>query len=242
MTVYLVGAGPGDADLLTLRAAKLLARAEVVVHDRLIDDSVLAMASVNAELIDVGKAPGDSVSQAIINDLLIALGRSHDCVVRLKGGDPFVFGRGGEEMIALRDAGVATDVVPGVTSALSGPLAAGIPVTHRGVARGVTVVTGHVFDESDDYFRRIAHPELSLVILMGVGQRTRIAEQLTEGGLSAETPVAVIESAWTARQRVTRATLFELPNLDVAPPAIIVVGPTAALDVATTMSAATVRW
>ncbi len=242
MTVYLVGAGPGDADLLTLRAAKLLARAEVVVHDRLIDDSVLAMASVNAELIDVGKAPGDSVSQAIINDLLIALGRSHDCVVRLKGGDPFVFGRGGEEMIALRDAGVATDVVPGVTSALSGPLAAGIPVTHRGVARGVTVVTGHVFDESDDYFRRIAHPELSLVILMGVGQRARIAEQLTEGGLSAETPVAVIESAWTARQRVTRATLFELPNLDVAPPAIIVVGPTAALDVATTMSAATVRW
>jgi uroporphyrin-III C-methyltransferase len=136
VTVYLVGAGPGDADLLTLRAARLLSEAHVVVHDRLIDPSVLALVSPAAELIDVGKVPGGSVSQSIINDLLIALSQSERRIVRLKGGDPFVFGRGGEEMIALREAGVSCDVVPGVTSAFSGPLAAGIPVTHRGVARG----------------------------------------------------------------------------------------------------------
>jgi uroporphyrin-III C-methyltransferase len=230
VTVYLVGAGPGDADLLTLRAARLLSEADVIVHDRLIDASVIAMASPDAELIDVGKVPGSSVSQSIINDLLISLGRSGRQIVRLKGGDPFVFGRGGEEMIALRDAGVQCDVVPGVTSAFSGPLAAGIPVTHRGVARGVTVVTGHVFDDGDDYFRRIAHPELSLVILMGVSHRRSIADQLMRGGLSPATPIAVIESAWTSRQWVTRGSLSELGTMNVSSPAIIVVGPTAALS------------
>jgi uroporphyrin-III C-methyltransferase len=236
MTVYLVGAGPGDADLLTVRAARLVASADVIVHDRLIEPTVLALARRDAELIDVGKEPGGSTSQALINDLLVALGRRGSCVVRLKGGDPFVFGRGGEELIALREAGVDCDVVPGVTSAFSGPLAAGIPVTHRGVARGVTVVTGHVYDGDDDYFYRIAHPELSLVILMGVSQRSSIAGQLIRGGLAQHTPVAVIESAWTDRQRVTRSTLIELEDLDVSSPAIIVVGPTAALALRDIMS------
>jgi uroporphyrin-III C-methyltransferase len=111
VTVFLVGAGPGDADLLTVRAARLLARADVVVHDRLIERSVLELANSNAELIDVGKAPGAFTSQSIINDLLVSLGQNYDCVVRLKGGDPFVFGRGGEEMMALREAGVDCDVV-----------------------------------------------------------------------------------------------------------------------------------
>lgn len=238
MTVYLVGAGPGDAELLTVRAARLVASADVIVYDRLIEPSVLELARHDAELIDVGKEPGSSNSQALINDLLVALGRRGSSVVRLKGGDPFVFGRGGEELIALRAAGVDCDVVPGVTSAFSGPLAAGIPVTHRGVAHGVTVVTGHVCDGDDDYFRRIAHPELSLVILMGVSQRSSIAGQLMRGGLSGETPVAVIESAWTIRQRVTRATLDALGALDVSPPAIIVVGPTAALALRDIMSEA----
>jgi uroporphyrin-III C-methyltransferase len=240
VTVYLVGAGPGDPDLLTLRAARILANADVVVHDRLIDPNVLALAPRDAELIDVGKVPGGSSTQSIINDLLISLGRRHENVIRLKGGDPFVFGRGGEEMMALHEAGVECDVVPGVTSALSGPLAAGIPVTHRGVARGVTVVTGHAFDGDDDYFRRIAHPELSLVILMGVARRASIARQLTLGGLSPTTPVAVIENAWTARQRVVRGTLGELGLLDVSSPAIIVVGPAAALrlrDIASVVAA-----
>ena len=230
MTVYLVGAGPGDPDLMTVRAARLLSRADVVVHDRLIDPAVLELAPKSAELIDVGKVPGGSATQAIINDLLISLGRQHEVVIRLKGGDPFVFGRGGEEMIALGEAGIDCDVVPGITSAFSGPLAAGIPVTHRGVARGVTIVTGHAFDDDDDYFARVAHPELSLVILMGVARRGVIAQQLIDGGLSPDTAVAVIESAWTIRQRVVRARLCELAALDVSSPAIIVVGPTAALS------------
>lgn len=228
MTVFLVGAGPGDVDLITLRGARLISAADVIVHDRLVGPSVLALARRDAELIDVGKEPGRFTSQAMINDLLVTLGRSRDTVVRLKGGDPFVFGRGGEEMVALRDAGVACDVVPGVTSAFAGPLAAGIPVTHRGLSRGVTVVTGHVESHDDGYFRRLANPELTLVVLMGVAARASIADQLMEGGLEGDTPVAVIESAWTERERVTRAELRELGSLDVASPAILVIGACAA--------------
>jgi uroporphyrin-III C-methyltransferase len=239
MTVFLVGAGPGDADLLTVRAARLLARADVVVHDRLVDRSVLELANSGADLIDVGKSPGNFTSQSIINDLLVSLGRDHDCVVRLKGGDPFVFGRGGEEMMALREAGVACDVVPGVTSAFSGPLAAGIPVTHRSLSRGVTVVTGHLANDDDEYFRRLANPDITLVILMGVARRASIASQLVEGGLSPATPIAVVENAWTERQRETRATLTELGELDVASPAIIVVGPVAALSLRDILAEAT---
>ena len=230
MTVFLVGAGPGDADLLTVRASRLLAAADVVVHDRLVERSLLELVRGDAELIDVGKEPGRFTSQSMINDLLVSLGRRHDTVIRLKGGDPFVFGRGGEEMVALRDAGVACEVVPGVTSAFAGPLAAGIPVTHRGLSRGVTVVTGHVEGHDDGYFRRLANPDLSLVILMGVAARASIAEQLIDGGLSSGTPVAVIESAWTPRQAVTRAVLRDLGRLNVASPAIIVIGPCAALS------------
>ena len=127
MTVYLVGAGPGDADLITIRGARLLGAADVIVHDRLVERSVLDLARRDVELIDVGKTPGHFTSQSMINDLLVSLGRNYETVVRLKGGDPFVFGRGGEEMIALREAGVTCEVVPGVTSAFSGPLAAGSP-------------------------------------------------------------------------------------------------------------------
>ena len=231
MTVYLVGAGPGDADLMTVRGARLLAAADAIVHDRLVERSVLDLARRDAELVDVGKVPGRFTSQSMINDLLVSLGRRYDTVVRLKGGDPFVFGRGGEEMIALGRAGVVCDVVPGVTSAFAGPLAAGIPVTHRGLSRGVTVVTGHTERHDDGSFRRLANPELSLVVLMGVAARSSIATQLIQGGLSDETPVAVIESAWTTRESVTRSVLRELGSLDVASPAIIVIGPCAALSV-----------
>lgn len=134
-------------------------------------------------------------------------------------------------MIALSDAGVASEVVPGVTSAFAGPLAAGIPVTHRGLSRGVTVVTGHLESHDDGYFRRLANPDLTLVVLMGVSARSSIAAQLIDGGLSSETPVAVIESAWTARESVTRAVLRDLGALNVSSPAIIVIGPCAALSV-----------
>ncbi len=231
MSVHLVGAGPGDVDLLTLRAARLLESADVVVTDRLVDASVLALVPEGIEIIDVGKRPGCSHSQELINELLISLGRDHDCVVRLKGGDPFVFGRGGEEALALRAAGLEVEIVPGVTSAFSGPLAAGIPVTHRNLAWGVTVVTGHTQDGATIDFRRLANPELTLVVLMGVGHRAAIAAQLLEGGLDEETPVAVIESAWTASQRVVRGSLVELGQLDVANPAVLVIGAAAALDV-----------
>jgi uroporphyrin-III C-methyltransferase len=231
MTVFLVGAGPGDADLLTVRGARLLGEADVIVHDRLVERSVLKLARHDTELIDVGKEPGRFTSQSMINDLLVSLGRRYETVVRLKGGDPFVFGRGGEEMIALRDAGVESEVVPGVTSAFAGPLAAGIPVTYRGLSRGVTVITGHLESHDDGYFRRLANPELTLVVLMGVSARSSIAAQLIDGGLSSETPAAVIESAWTTRESVTRAVLRDLGVLNVSSPAIIVIGPCAALSV-----------
>ena len=227
MTVYLVGAGPGDADLLTIRAARLLGEADVVVRDRLVDESVMGFVNPEARIVDVGKAPGDSSSQEAINTLLVDLAHRYETVVRLKGGDPFVFGRGGEELLALHEAGVACDVVPGLSSALAGPLAAGIPVTHRGVSRGVTIVSarGDVTD-----FRSLANPELSLVILMGVEHRRTIALELIEGGLSAKTPVAVVEQAWTGQQRTTRGTLEDLANFNVLPPAIIVVGGVASFD------------
>ena len=230
MTVYLVGAGPGDGDLLTVRAARLLGDADVVVRDRLVDESVMEYVNPRAKIIDVGKGPGDSVLQASINELLIDLSRRYETVVRLKGGDPFVFGRGGEEVLALHEAGVACDVVPGLSSALAGPLAAGIPVTHRGVSRGVTIVSARGAKGDVTDFRSLAHAELSLVILMGVEHRGVIAAQLIEGGLDDDTPVAVIEQAWTEQQRTTRGSLRELANFEVRPPAIIVVGGVAAMD------------
>ncbi|HVA53270.1 MAG TPA: uroporphyrinogen-III C-methyltransferase [Acidimicrobiales bacterium] len=230
MTVFLVGAGPGDADLLTVRAARLLGEADVVVRDRLVDESVMGFVNPDARIVDVGKAPGDSSSQAAINALLVDLAPRYDTVVRLKGGDPFVFGRGGEELLALHQAGVACDVVPGLSSALAGPLAAGIPVTHRGVSRGVTIVSARGARGELTDFRCLANPELSLVILMGVERRRSIARELMEGGLHARTPVAVVEQAWTGQQRTTRGALEELADVDVRPPAIIVVGGVAALD------------
>jgi len=230
VSVYLVGAGPGDADLLTVRAARLLGDADVVVRDRLVDESVLGYVNPEARIIDVGKVPGTSSSQASINDLLIDLSRRFETVVRLKGGDPFVFGRGGEELLALHEAGVACEVVPGLSSALAGPLAAGIPVTHRGLSRGVTIVSARGANGDVTNFRALANPDLSLVVMMGVEHRATIAQQLLDGGLHATTPVAVVEQAWTGQQRTTRGPLNELGNFDVRPPAVIVVGEVAALD------------
>ena len=230
--MYLVGAGPGDADLLTIRAAQLLASADVVVHDRLIGGEVLSLAGSHAELIDVGKVPGLSHSQSQINELLVTLANKHDVVVRLKGGDPFVFGRGGEEAQVLLDAGCEVHVVPGITSAFAGPLLAGIPVTHRGISHGVTVVTATSVAGSSVDFKALANPDLTLVVLMGVARRQEITEQLLEGGIDPNTPVAVVEWASTDQQRTVRARLDELPGLDVISPAVIVIGAVAALELA----------
>ena len=229
MTVFLVGAGPGSADLLTLRALRTLERAEVVVHDRLIGAEILALVPPSAEVYDVGKTPGGPDNQDAINELLVRYGRTGRTVVRLKGGDPFVFGRGGEELAVLAGAGIDWEVVPGITSAFAAPLAAGIPVTHRGSSCGVVVVSARGC-ERDPELARLAAAGLTIVILMGVARRGAIAAELIEGGLDPATPVAVVERASTSEERVQRATVGELPAMTVASPAVIVIGAVAALD------------
>ncbi|MDQ3470665.1 MAG: uroporphyrinogen-III C-methyltransferase [Actinomycetota bacterium] len=237
MTVFLVGAGPGDPELLTLKAARLLASADVVVHDALVGDGVLAMIPDGTELIDVGKRPGRPVPQELISTLLVQLGRAGRRVVRLKGGDPFVFGRGGEEAAALRDAGVAFEVVPGISSAVAAPAAAGVPVTHRGVAAAFTVVTGHrQAGEPDVDWRSLAAVGGTIVVLMGVAQRGAIAAELIAGGLDTATPVAAVQSATTDGQVTARCRLDELSTTEVRSPAALVIGPVAALDLRSVLS------
>ncbi|HQT98961.1 MAG TPA: uroporphyrinogen-III C-methyltransferase [Acidimicrobiales bacterium] len=230
MSVYLVGAGPGALDLMTVRAARLVAMADVVVYDRLISPDVLALARPDAIMVDVGKGPGDGANQDSINMTLVAYARRFEAVVRLKGGDPFVFGRGGEEWLALRAAGLFAEVVPGVSSALAGPLAAGVPVTHRGLSRGVAIITGHGADDEAIDLAGLGRSDLTLVILMGVAQRARLAHDLIRDGRPATTPVAVIERAWTPSQRTVRSSLASLGTLRVHAPAVIVVGEVAALN------------
>ena len=229
--VWLVGAGPGDPDLLTVRAARLVANADVVVHDALVGDGVLALVNSRADVIDVGKRPGRGVPQELTNELLIALASQDHQVVRLKGGDPFVFGRGGEEAAALLDAGVPFEVVPGITSAVAAPAAAGVPVTHRGVSAAVTVVTGHRRSgEPDVDWQSLAKVGGTIVILMGVTERGTIAAGLIAGGLPADTPVAAVRSATMADELTLRCRLDELAGADIASPAVIVIGAVAALD------------
>jgi uroporphyrinogen III methyltransferase/synthase len=243
MTVFLVGAGPGDPGLITRRGAEILARADVVVYDRLIDHSLLTLAPREALLIDAGKRPADdrgaegdigigAARQDDINAMLIEHGRSGATVVRLKGGDPFLFGRGGEEAEALSAAGVPWEVVPGVTSAMAVPAAAGIPVTQRGLSTSVTVVTGQVGDGTGSGgvdWESLARANGTLVILMGMATRGEIARRLQAGGRPADEPAAVIEWGTTTHQRVARTTLGELESVRLGSPAVIVVGAVAAL-------------
>lgn len=234
--VQLVGAGPGDPGLITVRGLEALRRAEVVVYDRLASAELLADAAPGAELVDVGKTPGRrSVPQEAINTLLVSRARAGRRVVRLKGGDPFVFGRGSEELEACRAAGVHCEVIPGISSALAAPAAAGIPVTARGISRSFAVVTGHRADDEG-----IAPAELAalaavdtLVILMGRATLGVIAERLIAAGRDAETPAACIQSATTPAQRVTRATLGTMEAAverdGLASPMVVVIGAVAAL-------------
>jgi uroporphyrin-III C-methyltransferase len=233
VTVHLVGAGPGDPDLLTLRAARLLTAADAVVHDALVSPAVLELVSPRAELIDVGKRAGCANAQELINVLLVRLGRRLECVVRLKGGDPYLFGRGGEEAAALAAAGVAVAVVPGVSSALAAPAAAGIPVTHRDHSPAVTVVTGHrQTGGAEPDWAALARLGHTVVVLMGVARRSAIAAQLLAGGLPPTTPVAAVSAATTADHQVTRTTLAALGHAEVAAPAVLVIGAVAGLDLA----------
>jgi uroporphyrin-III C-methyltransferase len=231
VTVYLVGAGPGDPQLLTLRAARLLAHADVVVHDALVSPAILELARPDAEMIDVGKRAGRSSTQPLINALLVELGHTHACVVRLKGGDPLVFGRGGEESVALTDAGIDHEIIPGISSAFAAPAAAGIPVTHRGISGAVTVITGHRQPgEADIDWHALARVGGTIVVLMGVERRASIAEALMSGGLPADTPVAAIERATTSTQSVVRTTLAILGAQHIATPAVLIIGAVAALN------------
>jgi uroporphyrin-III C-methyltransferase/precorrin-2 dehydrogenase/sirohydrochlorin ferrochelatase len=228
--VYLVGAGPGDPDLLTVRAARLMRHVDAVVYDYLVSEAVLALVDPRAERIYAGKRQGcHALSQDEINRLLVALARRGKRVLRLKGGDPFIFGRGGEECEFLAAHGVPFEVVPGVTSASGASCYAGIPLTHRDCARAVVFATGHLKDGSADLdWEALARPRQTVVIYMGVTRLAEICRELVAHGASLDLPAAVIERATTARQRVVAGTLATLPELAAAagvqPPALIVIG------------------
>jgi uroporphyrin-III C-methyltransferase/precorrin-2 dehydrogenase/sirohydrochlorin ferrochelatase len=228
--VALVGGGPGDAGLITVHARRLLAEADVVLVDKLAPKEWLESLAPGTEIIDAGKAPhAHNMSQDEINAALIAHAGAGRRVVRLKGGDPYVFGRGSEEMAACLAAGIDVEVVPGVTSAIAVPAAAGIPVTHRGITQEFTVVSAHLDPQADattvDY-DSLARSTGTLIFLMGVGRLRRLAEELVARGRPASTPVAVIESGTTPAERVTIGVLSDIADLaaDAKPPAVIVVG------------------
>jgi uroporphyrinogen III methyltransferase / synthase len=235
--VYLVGAGPGDPGLMTRRSLELIASADAILHDRLIPPGALDGARPDAELVYVGKQPGGhTMRQEEINELLMKLGGEGKRVVRLKGGDPFVFGRGGEEAQALREVGIAFEVVPAVTAGVAAPAYAGIPVTHRDAASAVAFVTGHEDPEKQD--SALDWPALAafpgtLVLYMGVGNLQGIARRLIEGGRSEDEPVAVVERGTLAGQRTVTGTLADVharvAEAGIRPPAITLVGPVARL-------------
>jgi len=228
--VSLVGAGPGDADLLTLRALRAIQCADVIVYDKLVGKDVLALVPPDTETIYVGKCMGrHSLPQDEINTLLVALARRGRHVVRLKGGDPFIFGRGGEEAEFLAQHGVACEVVPGVTSASGASCCAGIPLTHRDLAQAVVFVTGHRREGGCDLdWQSLARPRQTLVIYMGIANLPQIASELITHGLPPHTPAAVIERATTSAQRTIVASLEALPREvsrhGVKPPALAIVG------------------
>ncbi len=236
-TVWLVGAGPGDPELLTLKAARLLRQADVVLYDNLVHEDILCLCE-HAHRVNVGKVPGGRrTPQARINELLAQYAGTHATIVRLKGGDPFVFGRGGEEAIYLRERGIDVHVVPGVSSCIAAPAAAGIPVTHRGISTHFTVVTGVGSRGSDTQlaaeWRRLADNGGTLVFLMGVGRLERIVANLITAGLSEETPAAIVASGTRPGQVVVEGTLADIAQkarvAAVSTPATIVVGDVVAL-------------
>lgn len=229
-TVYIVGSGPGDIELLTLRAARLIGEADAIVYDHLIADGVLDLARIDAERIYVGKKSSNhTVPQDELNRLLVRLARAGKRVVRLKGGDPFVFGRGGEEIEALVESGVAFEVVPGITAAAGCGAYAGIPLTHRDHAQAVAFATGHLKDGTINLdWPSLARPRLTVVFYMGVGGIAEICRQMIAHGLPGDHPAAIIQSGTTGRQRVLTADLSTLPAAvdasGMTAPALIIVG------------------
>ncbi len=230
--IYLVGTGPGDPDLLTVKAQRLLQTANVIVYDRLVSDEIIEQIPHGVSRIYVGKESGrHPVPQDEINQLLVRLARGNSrTIVRLKGGDPFVFGRGSEEAIYLTERGIPFEVVPGITAAVACTAYAGIPLTHRGMARGVHIVTGHCQENEplDLDWQKLADPERTIVIYMGLANLTQICHKLVEAGLPADTPAAVIENGTTRQQRHCIASLDHLPakvlQYKMKAPVMIVIG------------------
>ena len=234
--VALVGGGPGDPELVTVRGRRLLAHADVVVADRLAPQELLAELSPDVEVIDAAKIPyGRSMAQDAINSVLVDRAKEGKFVVRLKGGDPFVFARGYEEIIACAEAGIPVTVVPGVTSAIGVPALAGVPVTHRAMTHEFVVVSGHVAPEHPESlvnWDALAAMRGTIVLLMAVERIELFAKVLREGGRPADTPVLVVQQGTTSAERTLRATLADAPERiraeGIRPPAIIVIGAVAA--------------
>lgn len=236
--VQIVGAGPGDPDLLTLKAAKALSNADVVIYDRLVNIEILALCSETCRLINAGKSAGrHTMSQDEINEALIHFANRGYQVVRLKGGDPFVFGRGGEEAQALAETGVRFEIIPGISSAIAAPAYAGIPVTHRNLASSFTVVTAHEDPNKPDTqvdYAHLAKSRGTLVFLMGARSIGRISSTLIENGMSKDTPTAIIENGTTNRQSAYRCSLGDASSIaqreEISSPAVFLVGPVAGLE------------
>jgi uroporphyrin-III C-methyltransferase/precorrin-2 dehydrogenase/sirohydrochlorin ferrochelatase len=231
--VYLIGAGPGDPDLLTLRALQLLQQADVILYDRLVPDAVLERSRRDAERIFVGKEAGDHTVQDRINELLVHHAHKGQRVARLKGGDPFVFGRGGEEIEVLVRHGIPYISVPGITAALGAASYAGIPLTHRHLAQSVTFVAGHVLEDESLDWRSLAGPRRTVVFYMGVSHLDQIVTKLRDAGAQPDHPVAVVERATLPGQRTLRGTLETISKIAreaaVKPPALFIVGEVTAL-------------
>jgi uroporphyrin-III C-methyltransferase/precorrin-2 dehydrogenase/sirohydrochlorin ferrochelatase len=233
--VYIIGAGPGDPDLLTLRAVQLLQQADVILYDRLVSDAVLDRARRDAQRVFVGKETGGDhhATQARIHELLVQYAKRGLRVARLKGGDPFIFGRGGEEIEALNAHGIPYVVVPGITAALGAAAAASIPLTHRRLAQSVTFAAGHALDDDTLDWRSLGLPHHTVVFYMGVAQMPRIVERLVGAGASPDHPAALIERGSLADQRVIRGTLATIVErarkYDVQPPALLIIGEVASL-------------
>ncbi len=227
--VYLVGAGPGDPDLLTLRALRLLQQADAVVCDRLVGGNIMALINPRAEVHDVGKIAGCSARmQDLIHATLLQLASRHACVVRLKGGDPFIFGRGGEELLYLQRHGIRAQVVPGITAATGCAASLGIPLTHRGQATSVRFVTGHLRDNQGLQldWRSLADPSCTLVFYMAVGNAQHIADSLMLHGRSGQTPAALVQDATLPDQRWELTTLDHVSELIrcFSPPTLLIIG------------------
>ncbi|MEO0550229.1 MAG: siroheme synthase CysG [Pseudomonadota bacterium] len=234
--VHIVGAGPGDPELLTLKAFRLIQNADIVFHDRLVSDEIMDLVRRDADRVSVGKSKANhSVPQGEIHKLMIEAAKNGQRVVRLKGGDPFIFGRGGEEVEALRDAGIEAEVVPGISSALGCAASAGLPLTHRDHAQSLTFVTGHAKEGGvpDLDWTALARPAQTVVVFMGVGAAPVIAEKLIHAGREASTPIAVIENGTRENEIKLFGTLAELPNLiergGIKGPALLIIGEVSAI-------------